>query len=545
MGGRDLPERARRFEEDVYDLGLDHRLWPDAGPILVGVSGGIDSMVLLHVLHRLFARGQAVSGGSSSASMPRSPDCVHPIVAAHVNYNLREGADGDEALVREVCASFSPPIPLDVHQAGIDVPSGHSQTSLQEQARDIRYAFFAERARVHGANVVAVGHHRQDQAETLLLRLFRGAGPEALAAMRPSRPLGRSTDTALVRPLLQFGQEKILAYAEETGVTWREDPTNTSGAYARTTLRTQVLPAIERAFPGATGQIAHAADLLGQVSEATLRPERLRWQSKIVKGWTRSQRDSETSTGPATHSPQEEAPGDTDLAQMSCSDVVLSASGLRQAPDVWRDRVILDALRATVPSAPQTTGMARAVAALLDGQTGKRVETGEGAVWRERGGLRVVSQLPSPFKRVPLSPGCPAQTPEGCITMRLIAPRRDPLSYAVRADSHASYLDADALLETAGSCAEAQNDMSTGLRVRRWRAGDRIQPLGMLGTKTVADLLTDAKVPPHEREHVLVVTAGGSVVWVVGQRIDHRVRLKKTTEQIVELRLHDENRQPG
>ncbi len=512
------------FAATVDSWAQEHNLWPERGPILVGVSGGPDSMVLLNVLHALFASAR----GRSSETVP--------LIAAHVNYGLRPGADDDEALVRSVCANLTPSVPVEVLRADVEGGDTGSKTSLQERAREARYAFFARQAEAHGADAVAVGHHRQDQAETLLLRLFRGAGPEALSGMRPKRRLRRQQDVYLIRPLLHVNATKIKKTATEHKIPWREDSSNTSGPYARATLRTLILPAIEAEFPGATGRIAHAATLLREVTDTTLRPERLAWQTRVIAEW-QNHDDAGANWTPGT-----------DLALSRLSGILLDAGGLQDAPRAWRERVILDAIRSVAPDAPQTTGIARSVADLLDAQTGRRVHVGSGIVWRERDGLRVVSSQAEPFEPVSICPGTTASTPEGTVSMRVFSPEgaaMDELpAEGENADPNTVCLDADALLgwtntprpeASARSLQPTRGALAVGWVVRRWQEGDRIQPLGMEGTKTVADVLTDAKVPPHIRERILVVDGPTGIAWVVGHRIHHRFRLRPSTRAGVEL----------
>lgn len=512
------------FVAEVEAWAQQQELWPEKGPILVGVSGGIDSMVLLHVLHALFADRNIRHEGRN--------DTGSQVIAAHVNYGLRPGADEDEALVRTVGAALTPPVPVNVLHADLSPSAGGKKTSIQEQAREVRYEFFAAQAEACRARVVAVGHHRQDQAETLLLRLFRGAGPEALSGMRPRRPLTKTSDTQLVRPLLQQNVKHVQRFAVKHEIPWREDPSNTSGPYARASLRTAILPSIEAEFPGATGRIAHAATLLREVTETTLRPERLKWQSRVVSEW------------------QEEADGGTDwtpgedLVESRLAQVLLGSDALKSAPQVWRERVILDGVCAVVPDAPQTTGMARSVADLLEAQTGRYIEIGSGIVWRERDGLRVLSSRLQPFEPVPLAPGGRAKTPEGTLSVRVTHAEDNPMDKLRTKDfapnANKALLDADAMLKgmrggnprsVEGVC----KGLASGWVVRRWRKGDRLQPLGMEGTKTVADMLTDAHVPPHIRERVLVVAGPTAIAWVVGFRINHRFRLKPSTRHVVEL----------
>ncbi len=484
----DLRHAARLDEGQMPDLldmvhafSAEHGLF-DAGPLILGVSGGLDSMVLLDLLTRIEPR--RASPAEPTGSRARR------VIAAHVNYGLREGADADEALVREWCAACDPPVPVEVHRASL---SPGDAASTQEEARDIRYAFFRRLARRHGARAVAVAHHRGDQAETVLLRLFRGSGPTGLGGMAPSRALDESGETSLVRPLLDISKEELKRYAEARDLPWRDDPTNTSGPYARARLRTDVLPAIEQAFPGATGRIAHAGTLLRQLADDTLDPKRTRLLKSAFE--------------PAEG---DEPPGGW-----------LHLDRLRAMSTYWRRRIILDALERSIPTAPRTSGVARAVDDLLDAQVGRKVMLGQGAVWRERNALFLEPQGPTPVDPRPLAPGDSIQTEVGIVCLTSVPlPSKDDLQTAGDAVAH---IDADRL---AGD-----------LRLRSWRAGDRIQPLGMAGTKPVSDVLTDAKTPPHLREQMLVVADTERIVWVVGLRVHHDVRIRPSTSRALKLHV--------
>jgi tRNA(Ile)-lysidine synthase len=280
----------------------------------------------------------------------------------------------------------------------------------------------------------------------------------------------------------------IEAYAAERGLEWREDPTNTTGEGARSLLRTEVLPKIETLFPGASERIAHTAALMRELVDATLGPERrsrldAAFEARDPGGW-------------------------------------LDGQALRDMAPVWRRRVVLDALEAALPTAPRTDAVARRVTALLDAQVGRRVPLGEGIVWRERGGLRLVPERPGGVPPTPLPIGETVETARGTICVERVDAPPDDLSAGA---PPTAYADADRL--------------GSDLVVRSWADGDRIQPLGMDGTKSVADLLTDAQVPPHRREHVLVVTTPQHVAWVAGIRLDHRVRVRDETRHYAKLTL--------
>ncbi len=232
----------REVSGAVERLGL-----PGAG-ILLAVSGGLDSVALLHALHAISSRhGLKLSVG-------------------HVNHGLRGAqSEADARFVRELAAGLGLACrvrevePAAARRGG---PS-RSRPSPQEAARRLRYAALRELAREAGASHVATAHHADDQAETVLLRLLRGSGPDGLAGIPE-----RSADGRVVRPLLRVTRGQILAFARERGLAWREDASNESDAYARNRLRRRWLPGLAREFnPRLLRAIADLAEAQRRDSE--------------------------------------------------------------------------------------------------------------------------------------------------------------------------------------------------------------------------------------------------------------------------------------
>jgi len=212
---------------------------------VVGVSGGVDSVVLFDLLRRAgFAR----------------------LIVAHFHHGLRgREADRDAAFVRKLAAD-----------AGVVFAPGRGQArtrattnkeSLEEAARQLRRRFFARVAKKHSAVTVFLAHHANDAAETMLFHLARGTGRRGLGSLRAAAPLENSTAT-IVRPLLGFTRDEILDYARARKLAWREDRSNKSRAFTRNRLRRDVLPALAKAVghdpvPG----MARAAEILASEEE--------------------------------------------------------------------------------------------------------------------------------------------------------------------------------------------------------------------------------------------------------------------------------------
>lgn len=240
-----MPEAARRHPL-VAEIAKQLRLrcgMEQGGTLLVAVSGGADSLALL--LACAAVRDQRSGEGASGRLQP---------IAAHVHHHLRDSADDDVAHVEEVCRRRDVPLHIEhVHPA-------RETGNLAANARRLRYEALARCAKQVGATHVATAHHAEDQLETLLIALCRGAGPAGMAGMAWSRPLQEGI--SLVRPLLAVRKAACESLCEAAGITWRVDPTNVRTDLVRGRLRSDVLPVLESLWPDAPIRAAAVAETL-------------------------------------------------------------------------------------------------------------------------------------------------------------------------------------------------------------------------------------------------------------------------------------------
>lgn len=209
-----------------------------ARSLLVGLSGGMDSTVLLHAL--------ATSRTGSGAGLR----------ALHVHHGLHDAADQWSEHCLQLCASLG--VPCIIEHVRVRRDSG---MGLEGAARDARYAAFAKHLQAGESLILA--HHQDDQAETVLLRLLRGSGSDGLAAMRRQR---KFDDGELLRPLLGLARSQLLAYANSHGLAWRDDPSNNDDGPDRNFLRRQVLPLLQQRWPQAASTLSQSASLLAEDS---------------------------------------------------------------------------------------------------------------------------------------------------------------------------------------------------------------------------------------------------------------------------------------
>lgn len=192
----------------------ENSLFKPSDRLLLAVSGGVDSMVMLHLFEQL----------------------PYTISVAHVNFQLRaEESDGDETFVRQYCKSKG--IPLFVHKADTHTYMREHKVSVQMAAREIRYAWFKELMQEHSYDKLLVAQHSDDSVETTMINLLRGTGLSGLK--------GITSNSIAMRPMLCFSRADILSYAEQHEINWREDSSNKKSDYLRNKLRNEILPQLD------------------------------------------------------------------------------------------------------------------------------------------------------------------------------------------------------------------------------------------------------------------------------------------------------------
>jgi tRNA(Ile)-lysidine synthase len=225
------------------------RLFPRGGGILAAVSGGVDSMVLLDILHRLAEKHR------------------WRIVIAHLNHQLRgRSSDGDQRLVEGVAAKLK--LPIVAQRADIRAIASTSRGSIEMAARRVRHEFLARVARENDIATVALAHHADDQVELFFLRLFRGAGADGLAGMQALSASPADQHVKLARPLLGIPRSEIEEYARGEHIAFREDATNDSLDHMRNRIRHELLPGLESKYqPAIREVILRTMDVLAAEAE--------------------------------------------------------------------------------------------------------------------------------------------------------------------------------------------------------------------------------------------------------------------------------------
>jgi tRNA(Ile)-lysidine synthase len=442
-----LAEAARAHEQD-----------PDQAGLLVALSGGPDSVALLDV----------------AASWCRPTG--RRLIAAHVNHHLRgEASDRDQAFCEELCRSLA--VPLEVGHGDARALARERGRGLEDAARALRLDTLEAIRAAHELTAIATGHHRDDQTETVILRLFRGTGLDGLAGLAPRQ--GR-----LIRPLLPCRRGEILDHLAAGGLTWRDDASNHDGSNRRSRVRQELLPLVRDIFgPGADEPPARLADLAA-VDLDYLTARTLDAWGQVVR------------------------PAPAGMAAPAAS-----ATALADLPVAIARRVIRHWLGFHLPVDLALAHVDEVQRWLRHGQSGSGLDL--------PAGLRLCRT----FDILAVSGALPPATAAGAWRVRVepLSTLPDPIP-APRGDA-----------DTGWQLVTGAEALQGNLRLRHPREGDRLAPFGLGGTKKLSDLMREQRIPAAMRPDLLVVEDDAGPLWVVGVAQDERTRLLPTTRQAVTI----------
>ncbi|MBI2441379.1 MAG: tRNA lysidine(34) synthetase TilS [Lentisphaerae bacterium] len=477
------------FLHSVIQTIRRHKLLTPGERILVGVSGGADSVALAWALRELAATWRL------------------RLVIAHLNHGIRgAAAQADAGFVRKLARRWKLPVALG--RANVPLLARRHSLSLEMAGRKARYDFFARVARRHRCAAIATAHTADDQAETILLNLARGAGAAGLAGIPYS---GSHGGWRVIRPLRDVDRKSIERFLRQRRLAWREDSTNADPAFLRNRVRHEILPVLaQRLNPGIRSALLRSSEILAGENE---------WLATLTERLLAECRESATR---------------------------LNAGRLKQLPVAARRRVLRRWLEAG-----NLTAKARGFDAierldcLVQGCRSSRTVTLPGG-WRvcrdgSKLALEDVGSRAPRYKRGSARGGpafgrkreaCPAWR-EGVdssvrpFSVRVAVPGQTRLAgQGLRITARIGPgivkergLTIGALPARASLSLRAWRKRP--LTARSWRPGDRMRPLGLKGSKKLQDIFTDGKLPLGLRHRLPIIECGGEIIWIPGFRIAH------------------------
>ena len=462
-----MNDLSLKFLNNVEEFCIKNRLFKKGDKILIGFSGGADSTALL-----LFFSAMKVKYRLS-------------LIAAHVNYHLRgEESIRDEKFVKKFC--FDNNISLVMKDAIIKTKKG-----IENSARKIRLTYFESVAKSYKINAIALGHHVQDQAETILFRMFRGAGYHGLRGISPK-------SDRIIHPFLTTSKLEIKNFLSSRNVNWKEDSTNQDNSFSRNKIRNQCIPWLEENMnPAIISRLSHLAQVFGEVDDF------LKETAKRKINQTEIEKHENLIKIPQSHLLKmrsalrfyiyhiafEMISGKTkNFYQNHFNEIesILTAHGCKQI------------------NLPEKVIVIKEYDNLIFCKASTLKET-------DVDHFREITSIRKRFS-----------FEDYRITMKKL--KKLPVKRNPFEDKDEAYLDFDSI--------------QFPLTIRHRQPGDRFVPLGMEQQKKLKDFFIDEKVSKFERDRVLIFSDMQKIIWIGGMRIHNDVAINENTKYILKIKIH-------
>ena len=467
------------FLQQMHRAIIQHKMIEDGETVLVAVSGGVDSLALLYGLHALRQQLR----------------CQLHVV--HLNHRLRPDADTDAEFVRQHAEHLN--LTCTIQQADVSRLSKQWKLSVETAGRRARYQLYDAVCSETDATKVALGHHQDDIAETVLMNLIRGSGTTGLKGILPVR------DTRFIRPLIGFTRQKIEAFLTSIDIVPRHDATNTDTRYLRNRIRHKLIPSLQSDYnPNITAALSRTADVLAAESQ---------YLDTIA------------------HTAFE-----TCQIQVSQENIILDREKFRQHHIALQRRILRKSVSEMLDdSSDLYFKHCTAMQNLIEGDAPNAVLPLPNGLQFRRAYQRIIFERKTtqignfsyPITTVGKT-SITALNAEINTELGDVTSGRTPTLPDGKFEAIFDYQKLKNIF------AEPFSD-TIPLTVRNRRQGDRFQPYGMQGTKKIKDFLIDAKVPRHERDNVPLLVCGDVILWVVGHTTSEPFKIEPHTQHYLYL----------
>jgi len=492
----ELTERVLRFIQEQHLLSGQPKL-------LVAVSGGPDSVCLLHILCKL------------------QDELGLRLHVAHLNHQLRGAeSEADAQYVAELARQLD--LPATIERRDVKTYQAERRLSLEEAAREVRYTFLAQVAESIGTDRVAVGHTADDHIETILMHLIRGSGTRGLRGLLPSSrwqsPDGSSL--TIIRPLLPISREETAHYCQQHQLEPRLDTSNLSLSPLRNRIRQQLLPLLRSYNP--------------RVAEALLRTARIAADDLAFLEREAARRWDET-------------------AQEQEASIVLDKAKLLELPPALQRHLLRTAMEKLLGTLKDVeTCHIEEIMEALNKPAGKRITLLGGLTFSIQYDKYLLGPDPAALSPFPILEGefalkIPGKTelPGWQVVASIIGRGEFERDKAQLTQPPPCSTDEGERFVTLTACFDLDK-VGHKLTVRSRRPGDRFQPLGMSQPKKLNEFMIDRKIPRPWRGRIPIVCSPQHIVWVAGWQIDERVKVAETTQKVLRLEMvRSANEPPG
>ena len=468
------------FVRQMHRFIVQHKMIEAGEIVLVAVSGGADSLALLYGLHALRAQ----------------LNCKLHVV--HLNHCLRTEADADAEFVQQHAARLE--LPCTIQRAEVSRLVKQWKLSVEAAGRKARYQFYESVCSEVSATKVALGHHQDDIAETVLMNLIRGSGATGLKGIRPVRNM------KFIRPLVGFTRQNIETFLVSIDIVPRQDATNTDTDYLRNRIRVELIPQLARDYnPNIKTGLNRTADVLSAESEYLDTAAQAAFETCRIQGPDKN--------------------------------IVLNRVKFRQYHTALQRRMLRQSVSEMLGDMSDLYfAHCEAMLNLVEGDAPNTVLVLPNDLRFRRAYQQLIfERKPVKMKSFAYPVAAVGKTSIAILNTEITAESGDvvsPRTLAFPDGKFEAIFDYDKLRQV---FAEPSSE-TVPLIVRNRQQGDRFQPYGMRGTKKIKDFFIDAKVPRYERDRIPLLVCGDKILWIIGYTTSESFKIKSDTRQYLYLR---------
>ena len=498
-----------------------HNLIEKDDSVLLALSGGVDSMVLAKLLilsQQTTDNGQqSLSIICSDVSNTSTETVKSQLTFAHCNFHLRgEDSNRDEKFVTDFAKENN--IPIYIKHFDTESYAKENSLSIEMAARELRYSWFKELKEIHNFNKVALAHHGDDQIETFFINFLRGSGIKGLKGMKPQNDF-------YIRPLLWSNRNEIENFAKENGIQWVEDYTNQETVYLRNKIRHNIIPVFDEMKNNARQSLNFSINCLSSENDLyrSLIDEKLSNIESVpepVEGTILG-----ASTSSATAFPR--SVENKYFLQDASGKQLLFEWVRKYGFNFYQAESMFEAIRKGISGTlfyndnRQQTTDNRLCPRLMASVQKDKIE-----IFEKRGGeeeIVIETQILKDAK---------TQSDDDSVTLRLCD------SVSLRLNSYNKDENFQLIKDSSVAAQFDMDKIAFPLKLRHWRNGDKFRPLGMKGSKLLSDFFNDLGFSAYQKQNVWIMEdAKGLILWVVGYRINDKVKILDSTKVIFQCDL--------